>query len=94
VPYAIGVGLLAFSPGSFRQERWAAHYAGAVPLVYLGHMLFLELLLPPRGQFPDLVVRMLLPLLTAVFSFGAAGIFNRWRRRTRRPRPQPVEAGS
>jgi hypothetical protein len=35
---------------------------------------------------------MLLPLLTTVFSFAAAGMFGRWRRRARRPRPQPAEA--
>ncbi len=86
VPYAIGVALLAFSPGSIRADRWAARYAGVVPLVYLGHMLVLELLLPPRGRFPDLAVRVLLPLLTMVLSFGAAWILRRWLRRARRTR--------
>lgn len=91
VPYAIGVALLAFAPGSHRVDRWAARYSGSVPLVYLGHVLFLELLLPPPGQFPDLAVRVLLPLLTTLLSFAAAGAINRWRRRGRRSRPAVVE---
>ncbi len=92
VPYALGVALLAFSPGSYRAERWASRYAAAVPIVYLGHMLVLELLLPPRGRFPDLAVRLLLPLHTTMLSFAAATALSRWRRSLRRPRPAPVEA--
>jgi surface polysaccharide O-acyltransferase-like enzyme len=90
VPYAVGVALLAFSPGSSRADRWAARYSPYVPVVYLGHVFFLELLLPPRGQFPDLMVRLLLPLLTTVLSFGAAQTIGRWRIRVRRRRTRAL----
>ena len=32
----------------------------------------MELLLPPRGLFPELAVRVLLPLLTTLLSFATA----------------------
>ena len=86
VPFAVGVGILALEPDASRLDRWAGRFAGSVPTVYLMHMAFIETLMPPPGRFPDLAVRLLLPLLTLVFSFGAAALFERLMARKRRAR--------
>jgi surface polysaccharide O-acyltransferase-like enzyme len=86
VPYTIGVALLAFSPGATRLDRIAGRFVAFVPAVYLGHMVFVETLLPPRGQFNEIAVRILLPVLTAVLSFGSAALLARLLMRVRRQR--------
>jgi len=86
VPFAVGVGILALEPDASPLDRWAGRFAGSVPTVYLMHMAFIETLMPPPGRFPDLAVRLLLPLLTLVFSFGAAALFERLMARKRRAR--------
>jgi len=92
VPYAAGVGLFAFEPRASRMDRWAARFGGYVPTVYLIHMVFIEILKPPRGRFPDLAVRVVLALLTIVLSFGTAAYLGRLLARGRRKRRMRVRA--
>ena len=90
VLYATGVGMLALTPGASRVERWVGRLALYVPIVYLSHVFFIEILRPRRGQFPEAVIRVVLPILAAVLSFASAAS---WRacwtraRRGRRDRP-------
>jgi surface polysaccharide O-acyltransferase-like enzyme len=86
VPYAAGVGLLAFAPTATALDRYAGRLAAFVPAAYLIHVFFIETMLPPRGQFPELAVRALLPLLAIVFSFGCAALLARLLARRRRRR--------
>jgi len=86
VPYALGVGMLAFEPGASRVDRWAARLAASVPAVYLIHMVFVETLAPPPGRFPEIPVRVLLPILAITLSFGAAALLGRLLARVRRKR--------
>ncbi len=73
VLYATGVGMLALRPGASRVERWVGRLALYVPIVYLSHVFFIEILRPRRGQFPEAVIRVVLPILAAVLSFASAG---------------------
>jgi surface polysaccharide O-acyltransferase-like enzyme len=91
VPLAAGAGLLAVRPGATRFERWTAAIAGFVPVVYINHVLFLELLQPRPGQLPRALVRTLLPIATAVCAFASAWAIARLRVRIGRGR-RPARA--
>ena len=86
VPYTTGVGMLAFGPSASRMDRRAARFAGFVPMVYLIHMVFIEILIPPHGRFPEVPVRVLLAALTIALSFGVAALLGRLLARARRTR--------
>lgn len=86
VPYAIGVGILALSSGATRLDRWAARLARYVPAVYISHVFLLETLRPPPGRFPELAVRLVMPLLAVVLSFGGAWLVARLRHVAQRRR--------
>ena len=77
VLYATGVGMLALTPGASRFERWVGRLALYVPIVYLSHLFFIEILRPRRGQFPEAVIRVALPILATVLSFASAAILAR-----------------
>lgn len=96
VPYTAGVAMIAFAPGASWLDRLAGPFVAYVPMVYLIHMIFLEIMLPPPGRFPEVATRILLPLLTTVLSFAAAagivrllGRIRRGRRRVARGVPVP-----
>ena len=92
VLYATGVGMLALTPGASRVERWVGRLALYVPIVYLSHVFFIEILRPRRGQFPEAVIRVALPILAAVLSFASAAILARLLTRARRGRRRgPVD---
>jgi hypothetical protein len=77
------------TPGATAFERFVARFAPYVPLVYLTHVFFLETLKPPPGRFPDLAVRIVLPAMATILSFGSAWMLQRYRIlswRRRRPR--------
>jgi hypothetical protein len=94
VPLAAGAGLLAVRPGATGLERWIALIAGFVPVVYITHVVFLELLQPRPGQLPPALVRALLPIATAVCAFTSAWAVARLRVRAGRSRrPAAVVAG-
>ena len=78
--------MLALMPGASRFERWVGRLALYVPIVYLSHVFFIEILRPRRGQFPEAVVRVVLPILAAVLSFASAAILARLVTRARRGR--------
>jgi surface polysaccharide O-acyltransferase-like enzyme len=87
VLYGTGVGMLALMPGASRVERWIGHFALYVPIVYLIHLFFIEILRPRRGQFPEIAVRVMLPLLAIICSFASAALVARlWARLRRRQR--------
>jgi surface polysaccharide O-acyltransferase-like enzyme len=87
VLYGTGVGMLALTPGASRFERWVGRFARYVPLVYLCHVFFIEILRPRRGQFPEVLVRVALPILAIACSFAGAAIVARlWARVRRRQR--------
>ena len=92
VLYATGVGMLALTPGASRFERWVGRLALYVPIVYLSHVFFIEILRPRRGQFPEAVIRVALPILAVVLSFASAAILARLLTRARRGRRRgPVD---
>jgi hypothetical protein len=92
VLYGTGVGMLALTPGTSNIERRIGRFALYVPIVYLSHMFFLEILRPGRGAFPEGVVRVMLPLLAIVLSFASAMVVARlWARVRRRQRAASVE---
>ena len=86
VPYVAGAGMLALSPEPTRVDRWLARFAGFVPVVYLIHIAFIETLLPPRGRFPEVAVRVALPVMTILLSFASAALLGRLWMRVRRLR--------
>lgn len=89
VSYASGTLLLALTPGATAFERVLARFAPYVPMVYLIHVFFVETLRPPRGRFPELAVRIVLPIAATILSFGTAWFLQRrglLRRRRRSPR--------
>jgi surface polysaccharide O-acyltransferase-like enzyme len=92
VPLAAGAGLLAVRPGATIVERWTAPIAAFVPVVYINHVLFLELLQPRPGQFPRALVRTLLPIGTAACAFAGAWAIARLRVRAGRGRRPAVAA--
>ena len=86
-----GAAMLAVRDGSNRLDRLAAVIGGGAAAAYLNHVFFLELLQPPRGQFPETLVRYVLPIATAICAFGAAWLVararkSRWLRRRRSAR--------
>ena len=91
VTYVAGTAMLAFTPGATRPERFIARFAPYVPLVYLNHVFFVDLLRPPSGRYHDLVVRLGLPVAVTVMSFGSAGLLARFRHRLRGGRRTSVE---
>jgi surface polysaccharide O-acyltransferase-like enzyme len=86
VSYASGTLLLALTPGATAFERFVARFAPYVPMVYLIHVFFVETLRPPRGRFPDLAVRIVLPVAATILSFGTAWVLQRHRPLSRRRR--------
>lgn len=86
VPFTVGTGLLALRPGAAPVDRLFAKAAGLVPAVYLNHMFFVELFRPPRGDFDLTVVRLVLPVVVTVASFGSAWLAFRFRARRRMQR--------
>jgi peptidoglycan/LPS O-acetylase OafA/YrhL len=94
VLYATGVAMLALSPGANRWDRWLGRFGPYVPAVYLIHIAFLEILRPPGDAFPEPLVRLLLPALATIFSFGSAWAFYQLRHRVRRWRQPPRPAGT
>jgi surface polysaccharide O-acyltransferase-like enzyme len=77
VLYATGVAMLALSPGANRFSRWIGRSSPFVPAAFLIHVFFLETLRPPRGMFPEMLVRVLLPVLTTILAFGSGWLVYR-----------------
>ena len=91
---ASGAGMLAVRDGSTRLDRLAASIGGGVAGAYLNHVFFLELLQPPRGQFPQTLVRCVLPIAATTGAFAAAWLLDRVRVRWLRHRPPMRTANS
>jgi surface polysaccharide O-acyltransferase-like enzyme len=83
VPLAAGIGVLALHPTSSWFERRVAPFAVLVPVVYLSHVMFLDLLRPQRQAFNALLFRVLLPIGVALAAFGTAWLLRRIGRRWR-----------
>jgi peptidoglycan/LPS O-acetylase OafA/YrhL len=81
VLYAGGTGMLALTPGAGWFERLVARASPYVPTVYLTHAFFIETLRPPPGVFPDLLVRVVVPIATIGLAFGSAWVLARLRHR-------------
>jgi surface polysaccharide O-acyltransferase-like enzyme len=86
LPLTAGVGLLALRAGASRVERWAALGAPYVPAVYINHVLFLELLRPPRAHLSVEATRIVLPVVAAAAAFATAWAVGRLRMRIARRR--------
>ena len=83
VPLAAGIGVLALRPSASPVERRIAPLAALVPVVYLSHVIFLDLLRPQRHGMPALLFRILLPVAVALAAFGVAWLLRRLGRRWR-----------
>jgi surface polysaccharide O-acyltransferase-like enzyme len=95
VLYAAGVAMFALSPGANRFSRWVGRFAPYVPAAYLIHLFFLETLRPPRGAFPETIVRVVLPVITTILAFGSGWLAYRLQlhlRRRRRHAEAPAAA--
>lgn len=80
-PLAAGIGVLALHPRASRLERRVAPLAALVPVAYLSHVIFLDLLRPQRHGVNPLLFRVLLPVGVALAAFGAAWLLRRIGRR-------------
>lgn len=92
VLYATGVAMVALSPGANRFSRWVGRFSPYVPAAFLIHVFFLETLRPPRDVFPELLVRVLLPVLTTILAFGSGWLVYRLLRLRRRRRHAEARA--
>jgi hypothetical protein len=86
VLYAGGAGMLALTLGATAVERIVARASPYVPMVYLTHVFFIEIMQPPPGMFPDLLVRAVVPIATIGLAFGSAWAVARLRHRVHRYR--------
>jgi surface polysaccharide O-acyltransferase-like enzyme len=93
VLYATGVAMFALSPGANRFSRWVGRFSPYVPAAFLIHVFFLETLRPPRHEFPEPLVRVVLPIVTTILSFGVGWlVYKLLHRRRRRRRAEALAA--
>jgi surface polysaccharide O-acyltransferase-like enzyme len=82
VPLTVGIGVLALLSGGTWLDRRAARVAGLVPVVYLSHILFMDLLRPYRYGADDIPMRIGFTVVVMLVSFAAAwglrAIGRRW----------------
>jgi surface polysaccharide O-acyltransferase-like enzyme len=83
VPLAAGVCVLALQPTATWLERRVAPLSALVPVVYLSHVIFLDLLRPQRSGLDPTLFRIVLPVGVAIAAFGAAWLLSRLGRRWR-----------
>ena len=77
VVYSAGVAMLALSPGANGFSRWISRFSPYVPAAFIIHVFFLETLRPPRGVYPEALVRVLLPVVTTILAFGTGWLVYR-----------------
>jgi surface polysaccharide O-acyltransferase-like enzyme len=81
VPLATGIGVLALQPDSSPVDRVAARFAVLVPVAYLSHVIFLDLLRPQRHVFGEITFRVIFPAAVTLSAFGVAALLRRTGRR-------------
>jgi surface polysaccharide O-acyltransferase-like enzyme len=81
VPLATGIGVLALQPDASPLDRVAARFAVLVPVAYLSHVIFLDLLRPQRHAFDQATFRVIFPVAVTLLAFGTAALLRRAGRR-------------